>query len=271
MTAQNVHPNGRGMSKTVFAISALMLAMLTGGLLAQSQPAAKGKQIQKDLADYIQDARKLGLNDDELRLNAIRAGWKPSVVDEALKAPPATGQDQDKEAGKPEKTDHGVPDEYVIGEGDVLSVFVYKEPDASQAVVPVLANGKVTLPFIKDVMVSGMTPAQAEKMITDKLKPFINEPDVSVVVREVHSKRIYLVGAIRKQGPVDLRYPMTVLQAITEAGGPNEFAKRRLIFVRRTQNGSTFQLPFDYDAVLRGQKTEQNVWLMPGDYIIVPQ
>ena len=269
--------NCRGLCKVVFCCGALLGALLPGGLAAQSQPAqpppaAKGKAtpIAKDLSDYIQDARTLGLNDDEIRLNAIRTGWKPNIIDEALKALPTSSKETDK-SEKPEKPDHGVPDEYIIGEADVLAVVVYKEPEASQAPIVVRADGKITLPFIKDVVVAGLTPGQAEKLISTKLMPFINEPDVSVVVREVHSKRIYLVGAIRKQGPVDLRYPMTVLQAITEAGGPNEFAKKKLIFVRRTENGSTFQLPFDYDAVLRGQKTEQNVWLKPGDYIIVPQ
>jgi polysaccharide export outer membrane protein len=257
-----------GFGKAVLCIFALVGVLLPAAVMAQAPSKSKGTAVAKDLADYIQDARKLGLNDDELKVNAIRAGWKAGVVDEALKALPAS---PNKDADNPEKPDRGVPDEYIIGEADVLGVLVYKEPDASIASVPVRADGKVTLPLIKDVLVAGLTPAQAEKMITTKLMPFIIEPDVNVVVREIHSKRIYLVGALHKQGPVDLRYPMTVLQAITEAGGLNEFAKRKLIFVRRTENGSTFQLPFDYDAVLRGQKTEQNVWLKPGDYVIVPQ
>ncbi|MBV8842184.1 MAG: polysaccharide biosynthesis/export family protein [Bryobacterales bacterium] len=239
--------------------------------MSAQTPAVSGKatsQIAKDLAQYIQDGRKLGLKDDELRASAIRTGWKPNLVDEALKASPPQ---EAPNAGKPEREDRGVPEEYIIGEADVLAVVVYKEPDASAAPVVVRADGKVTLPLIKDVVVAGLTPAQAEKLIGDKLMPFITEPDVNVIVREVHSKRIYLIGAIRKTGPVDLRYPMTVLQAITEANGPNEFAKRSKIFVRRTTNGQTFQLKFDYDAVLRGEHPEQNVWLQPGDYIIVPQ
>lgn len=264
--SQMNHVNRCGFGKAVLCISAFVGILLPAVMAQAPTSKSKATPVAKDLADYIQDARKLGINDDELKVNAIRAGWKPGVVDEALKTFPAA-----KDSANPEKPDRGVPDEYIIGEADVLGVVVYKEPDASIASVTVRADGKVTLPLIKDVLVAGLTPAQAEKMITTKLMPFIIEPDVNVIVREIHSKRIYLIGALHKQGPVDLRYPMTVLQAITEAGGPNEFAKRKLIFVRRTENGSTFQLPFDYDAVLRGQKSEQNVWLKPGDYVIVPQ
>jgi polysaccharide export outer membrane protein len=246
----------------ICAVSALGSGVFVNRLAAQAPP------IGKELLDYIEFSRKLGVKDDELRANAIKNGWKPNLVDAALKAQP--GQEAPKSA-HPEREDRGVPEEYIIGEADVLGVLVYKEPEASVSPVSVRADGKINVPLIKDVVVSGLTPAQAEKVITEKLTPFINDPDVSVVVREVHSKRIYLVGAVRKTGPVELRYPMTVLQAITEAGGPSEFAKRKQMFVRRTENGQTFQLKFDYDAVLRGEKPEQNLWLRPGDYIILPQ
>jgi polysaccharide export outer membrane protein len=235
--------------------------------VAQAPPKGKPTGIAKDLADYIQEGRKMGMNEDDLRANAIRAGWKANIVEDAMKAlPPVT-----KENDNPDRPDRGVPEEYIIGEADVLGVIVYKEPDASASPVVVRADGKITVPFIKDVVVSGLTPVQAEKMIATKLTPFINEPDVSVIVREVHSKRIYLVGALRKNGPVDLKYPMTVLQAITEAGGPSDFAKRKKMYVRRQENGQTFTFPFDYDAVLSGQKIEQNIWLKPGDYVVALQ
>src|SRR5215831_1603540 len=212
------------------------MLIISTNSVAQAPPKGKPAGIAKDLADYIQEGRKMGMNEDDLRANAIRAGWKANIVEDAIKTlPPAT-----KENNNPEKPDRGVPEEYIIGEADVLGVIVYKEPDASASPVVVRADGKVTVPFIKDVVVSGLTPAQAEKMIATKLMPFINEPDVSVIVREVHSKRIYLVGALKKNGPVDLKYPMTVLQAITEAGGPTDFAKRRKMYVRRQENGQTF-------------------------------
>jgi polysaccharide export outer membrane protein len=167
--------------------------------------------------------------------------------------------------------DRGIPEKFIIGEGDVLQVSVWKEPDASVPSMVVRADGKITVPFIKEVVVAGMTAAQAEEMIAAKLKPFIMDPDVTVVVREVHSKKIYLVGAVRKTGAVEMTHPMTVLQALTEAGGPNDFAKKKDIYVLRTSNGAQVKLPFNYDAAIKGEQTGKDYWLMPNDMVIVPQ
>jgi polysaccharide biosynthesis/export protein len=230
-------------------------------------PKDKATEIAQDLDAYIRDARKLGLSDAQVRQNAIKAGFKPSLVDQALQAPEAAKTASDK----PDRPDRGVPDEYVIGEADVIQVAVYMIPDASVGSVVVRADGKVTIPFIRDVEISGLTPAEAEALITTKLKPFYTDADVTVIVREVHSKRIYLVGAVRRAGMVELRYPMTVLQAITEAGGPTDFAKKKKMYILRSENGKQFQLKFDYDAVSQGKNPEQNVWVKAGDYIYIPQ
>jgi len=119
------------------------------------------------------------------------------------------------------------PDNYQIGPGDVLQIIVWKEPEATVPQVVVRADGKVGLPFVKEVDLAGLTSAKAEEAITSGLKPFINEPDVTVIVREVHSKRIYMVGAVKREGPIDLKYPMTMLQALSEAGGLTDYAKRK--------------------------------------------
>ncbi|HEY7337967.1 MAG TPA: polysaccharide biosynthesis/export family protein [Bryobacteraceae bacterium] len=230
-------------------------------LLAQKTTVTK---VPDDLAEYIQLARSLGLTNDQLRANALKNGYKPNLVDEALKSLPAT-----KDA-KPDE-DRGVGGDYVIGESDVLGVAVYKEQDASVPSVQVRADGKVSLPFIKDVGVAGLTCAEAEKIITAKLMPYFNSPDVSVYVREVHSKKIFLVGAFRKNGPVELKYPMRVLQAVIEAGGPNEFAKTKKMYITRTERGSQFRIEFDYKSLLRGEHPELNVWVRPGDYIYADQ
>ena len=268
--------------------------------------------VPKELIQYVQEARKLGVNDTELKRTAVQAGWKADVVDEALEtlgapdknspqpvapdknspapvapAPKATpeGQAATEPRGLPEtktppetkgspekppqKPDRGVPDQYQIGEGDVVQIVVWKEPDASVLSVVVRADGKISMPFLKEVEISGMTPAQAEQIITTRLKPFINEPDVTVIVREVHSKKIFMIGAVKKEGAVDLKYPMRVLQAITEAGGLTDYAKRKKIYVLRTEDGRQFRIPFNYDAVIRGEQLEQNIWVVPGDMIVV--
>jgi polysaccharide biosynthesis/export protein len=173
-------------------------------------------------------------------------------------------------AGQP-GADRGIPDKFIIGEGDVLQISVWKEPDASVPSMVVRADGKITVPFIKEIMVAGMTAAQAEEIIAAKLKPYIMEPDVTVVVREVHSKKIYLVGAVRKTGSVEMNHPMTVLQALTEAGGPNDFAKKKEIYVLRTTNGSQVKLPFNYEAAIKGEQAGKDYWLMPNDMVVVPQ
>ncbi len=252
-------------------LSLVLFCMLLGTGEAQTPgtPKNKASDIAKDLDTYIRDARKLGLGDAEVRQNAIKAGFKPNLVDVALKTAELSRSAESPD--KPDRPDRGVPEQYVIGEADVLQVAVWKQPDASVSSVGVRADGKITLPFIRDVLVAGLTPAEAEAVITNKLKPVYTDADVTVIVREVHSKRIYLVGAVRRQGMVELRYPMTVLQAITEAGGPTEFAKRKKMYVLRTENGKQFRLDFNYDEVIQGRSPEQNVWVISGDYIYIPQ
>lgn len=194
-------------------------------------------------------------------------------VGRASKPSSSTTRDPAQQAVKPAESgqNRGIPDQYIIGEGDVLQVSVWKEPDASVPGMVVRADGKITLPFVKEITVSGLTAAQAEEMIAAKLKPFITDPDVTLVVREVHSKKIYLIGAVRRTGAVEMSHPMTVLQALTEAGGPNDFAKKKNIYILRMSNGKQVRLPFNYEAVIRGEQAEQNYWLMPNDMVVVPQ
>ena len=136
-----------------------------------------------------------------LTLFGLLAGFALTAAEDGVKAPPVPAKSV-------------VSAQYQIGAGDLLQVIVWKEQEATVPGVVVRADGKIGLPFVKEVDVSGLTPAQAEGAITDRLKPFINEPDVTVIVREVHSKRIYMVGAVKHEGIIDLKYPMTVLQAI---------------------------------------------------------
>jgi polysaccharide export outer membrane protein len=160
--------------------------------------------------------------------------------------------------------------DYRIGPGDVLQVSVWKEADASIPSVVVRPDGKIGLPLLKDVEVVGLTPHEAETMITRRLEKFIPEADVAVVVKDINSKKVYIVGAVKKEGPIRYAYSMTVMQAISEAGGLSDYAKRKKIYVLRSENGKDYRLPFDYDAVLRGERMELNIPLLPGDTLIVP-
>jgi polysaccharide export outer membrane protein len=107
-------------------------------------------------------------------------------------------------------------------------------------------------------------------MLTQKFAQFIHDADVTVVPKQINSKKAYLVGAIRREGPVPIRSAMTVLQAILEAGGLTEYAKPKKIYVLRKQNGKEVRLPFDYSAVIKGERHEQNVIVQPDDAIVVP-
>lgn len=165
----------------------------------------------------------------------------------------------------------GVPDDYRIGAGDVLHISVWKEPDASVPVAIVRPDGKISMPMIKEIQVVGLTPMEAEKQITEQLSKFVTTADVTVIVAQINSKKIYLVGGIKKEGPMAYTYRMTVLQAISEAGGLTDYARKKKIYVLRHEDGRDYKLPFDYDAVLRGEHMEMNIVLLPGDTLIVPK
>ena len=163
-----------------------------------------------------------------------------------------------------------VTEEYQIGPGDTLQISVWKEPDASVPSVVVRPDGKITVPLIKDLEVAGMTPKQVEEKITASLEKFIKNADVTVVLAAINSKRIYLIGAVRKEGPLPYTYGMSVMQALSEAGGLTDYAKRKKIYVLRTENGREYRMDFNYDEVLKGQGVEQNIQLLAGDTVVIP-
>jgi len=164
----------------------------------------------------------------------------------------------------------GVPDDYIIGSGDVLQIAVWKEPEVSVPTVVVRPDGRIAIPLIKDVEVAGLSPEQAETQITTQLSKYINTPNVTVVVATINSKKVYVLGGVKKEGPLPYTYRMSVMQALSEAGGLTEYAKRKKIYVLRTENGKDYRLPFDYDAVIKGEKMEQNIQLLAGDTVVVP-
>lgn len=160
--------------------------------------------------------------------------------------------------------------QYRIGEGDILGVEVYKEPDASTASVPVRLDGKITVALLGEMAVTGLTPRELEQRLTAGYAEILRDPHVTVTVKEIHSQKVYLVGEVKKEGPIRLEAPITVLQALAEAGGVTVFAKRKKMYVLRTENDQRLILPFNYDEVVRGKNIGQNVILEPGDTIVVP-
>jgi polysaccharide export outer membrane protein len=161
------------------------------------------------------------------------------------------------------------PEDYVIGEEDVLTVTVWKEKDLSGTAV-VRPDGKITVPLVGELYVVGMKPAQLQKMLEEKFKPFITMAQVSVTVNQINSRKIYLIGQVVREGTVPINTSMTVLQVLAGAGGLRDFAKRKKIYLLRKQGDQEIRFPFDYDAAIRGRNTEQNIRVEPGDTIVVP-
>jgi len=158
--------------------------------------------------------------------------------------------------------------EYVIGPEDVLHIAVWKENDLT-ATLPVRPDGKISLPLLDDVQAAGLTPKQLADSVTEKLRKYIADPRVTVVVTAINSKRIYLVGEVLHAGATPMLPNMTVLQALSSAG-LNQFANTKRIYVLRTANGKQQKLPVNYRKLVKGEEIEQNYILQPGDTIVVP-
>jgi polysaccharide export outer membrane protein len=158
---------------------------------------------------------------------------------------------------------------YIIGADDVLDISVWKEPDVSRS-VPVRPDGKISLPLVSDVQAAGLTPTQLAADLTTRLKKFLNDPQVTVVVTAINSRRIYIVGEVARPGAFPLLPNMTVLQALADAGGFTTFANTKKIHILRMINGKQTEFPFEYREVLEGNKTSENITLLPGDEIVVP-
>jgi polysaccharide export outer membrane protein len=158
---------------------------------------------------------------------------------------------------------------YVIGPQDVLDINVWKETEMTR-VVPVRPDGKISLPLINDVQASGLTPQQLATAVTEKLRKFMTEPQVTVIVTAINSQRVFVVGEVLRAGAFPLIPGMTVLQALASAGGFTTFADEKRIHVMRLVNGKHIEMPFNYREVLKGDNPDQNIKLEPGDTVVVP-
>lgn len=161
-------------------------------------------------------------------------------------------------------------DVYLIGAEDVLSINVWKEPEISRT-IPVRLDGRISLPLVGEVQAAGRTPFQLEQEITAKLKNYISDPAVAVMVQQIRSKRFNVLGQVVRPGSYLLTNSTTVLDAIAMAGGFRDFAKKKDIYVlRRNSDGTDTRLPFNYKNVVKGKDMEQNVKLQPRDTVVIP-
>jgi len=175
----------------------------------------------------------------------------------------------DKPADKPQAEPASVagPD-YVIGPDDTLHISVWKEPDLTET-LPVRPDGKISLPLLNDVVAAGMTPSQLADSITNRLKKYIADPRVTVVVTAMNSQKIYVLGEVVHPGTAPLQPNMTVLQALASSGF-TQFANTKGIYILRNENGKQQKIPVHYRALIKGEAIDQNLILKPGDTIVVP-
>jgi polysaccharide export outer membrane protein len=185
------------------------------------------------------------------------------------KKPPVQGENVDSKGSQATSGQIATPSDFVIGESDVLNINVWKEPEISQSVV-VRPDGKISLPLIGEVLVSGLTPVQTQALLANKLQSILTNPQVTVTVTQIRSRVVFITGEVVKPGTYPLLVPTTILQLISNAGGLGQFANRKGIFVLRTVDGKQQRFPFNYSHVIKGEKPEQNILLHPGDTVVVP-
>jgi polysaccharide export outer membrane protein len=176
-----------------------------------------------------------------------------------------TAQDVAKQAHVAEPA---MTDSYVIGLSDVISVSVFKEPNFSSSMF-VRPDGMISLPLIGDIRAAGKTPLQLADDISAKLRKFIQDPNVTIVLNAMTSKKVYFIGEVGKTGPIEMTPGMTLLQAIATAGGLSEFANKKKIYILRMEAGRQQKISVQYKQALRGDSS-LNLTLNPGDTIVVP-
>jgi polysaccharide biosynthesis/export protein len=180
-------------------------------------------------------------------------------------APPEAAQPAVAQAPRPEAQAAVDPHTYVVGAEDVLFIRVWREQDFTAAYI-VRPDGKITLPLVGDVQAAGLTPERLAEQIKQALSDYINKPDVSVAVQQVNSKRYYITGQVIRPGEFSLVVPTRIFDALSNAGGFRDFAnKKKIVIIRGAE-----RLKFNYNDILKAKNLEQNVFLEPGDTIVVP-
>ena len=162
------------------------------------------------------------------------------------------------------------PAAYVIGPDDVLSIVFWRDKDMSADVV-VRPDGRISLPLVNDIQAGGLTPSQLREAVNAEARRFVEDPNVTVVVKQINSRKLFITGQVEKPGPYAMSGPTTVLQLISMAGGLREFAEgKRILIMRTDKTGKQTGRGFNYREVVEGKNLAQNIELQPGDTVVVP-
>jgi polysaccharide export outer membrane protein len=162
------------------------------------------------------------------------------------------------------------PAGYLIGVDDVLSILFWRDKDLSAPDVTVRPDGKVTLPLLNDVQAAGLSPEQLRDAVLEAARKYVEDPNPTVIVKEIKSRKVFITGQVEKPGPYPLNGPTTILQLIATAGGLRDFADGKNISVMRNQQGRPVVFAFSYPDLLKKKNLGQNIVLEPGDTVVVP-
>lgn len=197
-------------------------------------------------------------------------GQKPAQAPQpapAVTAPPMPAAAA--AAAAPRATDPVVPPGYIIGTDDLLSIVYWKDKDMS-ADAQVRPDGRIALPLINEVQAAGLTPDQLREKILEESKKYMEDASITVVVRQINSRKVFITGEVNKPGPYPLTSAITVMQLIAQAGGLREYADSKKIIIMRNERGQQVSLKFNYKEVTSGKQLQQNIQLKPGDTVVVP-
>jgi polysaccharide biosynthesis/export protein len=181
----------------------------------------------------------------------------------------ATSPNYSSSLKKTDSANQPTPTGYRIGTEDELQISVWKEPDFSTSVV-VRPDGMITLPLLNDLYVVGLQTTDLQALLTEKLKPFVNEPQVTVIVRSIRSRKVFVYGEVGRPGAYPIGGSKTVLEVLADAGGLSVFAKKGSIYVLRKANNKQSKLRFNYKSALKGTNPADNFELLPCDVVVVP-
>jgi polysaccharide biosynthesis/export protein len=235
------------------------ILVLGGALAVASAPLASAGQQQSSSAPKQQQPPTTS--------TPSTAGKQPASAS-AKPATPTTGTTA-RPGGPPTETGITPPADYVIGPDDQLKIVFWREDSLSGDVV-VRPDGKISLALLNDVQASGLTPNQLRESLLGLAAKYVTDPSVTVIVKQINSRKIYITGQVNKAGTYLLNDNMTVLQMLAIAGGLQEWADASSILIMRTENGQTKSYKFNYKDVSKGKSLQQNIMLKPGDTIVVP-
>lgn len=175
------------------------------------------------------------------------------------------------------RSEEDPPNAYAIGIGDVIDISVWKNAELS-VTVPVRPDGRVSVPLLGDVQAAGMTPRALTEDLTQRFKEFVTAPSVSVVIKEIHSRKVFVTGEVATPGAYDLQPRTKLMQVLAMAGGLTPYAKRKVVVLRdsresrdpKDRNKADTRMEFDLDGIISGKRPEFNIVLQPGDTLIFP-